>query len=142
MDHEIWITDGEKTGGIARRAPPAQGEAATSAEVVTIRTPGCRLYHVRFTDHWVLQEACIGLKTRVIQQMLLSRDLGLSAQLKGTLADFSVSQPMDLNLPHLNLPKMATFIMIFMFFFYKTGVETGGIPSKLHCVLTSRQRFV
>ena len=36
MENEKWINDGEKTGDVDRRAPPEQGEATTSAEVVTI----------------------------------------------------------------------------------------------------------
>ena len=36
MENEKWINDGQKTGDVERRAPPEQGEATTSAEVVTI----------------------------------------------------------------------------------------------------------
>ena len=35
MENEKWINDGQKTGDVERRAPPEQGEATTSAEVVT-----------------------------------------------------------------------------------------------------------
>jgi hypothetical protein len=33
--NEKWINDGEKTSDVDRRAPPEQGEASTSVEVVT-----------------------------------------------------------------------------------------------------------
>ena len=36
MENEKWINDGQKAGDVDRRAPPEQGEATTSAEVVTL----------------------------------------------------------------------------------------------------------
>jgi hypothetical protein len=41
MENEKWINDGWKTGDVERRAPPEQGEATTSVEVVT----HCLQYH-------------------------------------------------------------------------------------------------
>jgi hypothetical protein len=35
MENEKWINDGKKTSDVDRLAPPEQGEASTSAEVVT-----------------------------------------------------------------------------------------------------------
>ena len=35
LENEKWINDGQKAGDVDRRAPPEQGEATTSAEVVT-----------------------------------------------------------------------------------------------------------
>ena len=36
MENETWINDGSKTGDVDRRAPPEQGEASASVEVMKI----------------------------------------------------------------------------------------------------------
>ena len=43
MENEKWINDGQKTGDFDLRAPPEQGEALTSVEVVT--------FGVQYEDH-------------------------------------------------------------------------------------------
>ena len=40
MENEKWINDGWKTSDVDCRAPPEQGEALTSAEVVTLGLNG------------------------------------------------------------------------------------------------------